>query len=962
MTLLSRFLAAPLLAALFVPATPAIADRVHPTPREVRALGGTVTIAPDADIDTRGDGVSAAAVGLLRERLSGLDRGVDSPGLLIGTRDAPGVDALLEEVPEVSGAYRLMISRERIILAGHDPRGTYYAALTLARLLDLGGNEVPVTDIRDWPEVPERGVVEGFYGTPWPHAKRLRLIEFLGEHKMNTYIYGPKDDPYHSSPRWREPYPDREAGNIRELSSTAADHHVDFYWAIHPGKDIRWTEEDYRNVLEKFEAMYSLGVRAFAVFFDDISGEGTSARRQADLLNRLHHDFVSEKGDVQPLVMCPTQYNRAWSGGDYLDTLGTTLDPSIRVMWTGNTVVADLDRPSMEWINARLRRRAYIWWNFPVSDYVRDHLLMGPVYGNSTDIGPLYGGFVSNPMERAEASRVALFGVADYAWNPEQYDSEAAFLAAVREIMPGAPGAFETFCRHNSDLGPNNHGYRRRESEHFSPHAEAFMTALRRGEEPDPSTVRAEFGAIASAPARIREAADNPALIEEISPWLDAFAQLGRAGIAALDATSAMASERPTEAWRHLAEAHSALAEIKRIDRTRNRNPHQPGVETGSLVITPMVEDLVSILDARFLSAVSGHEILHPSGITSCADKSTLPRMLDGRDDTFFYCKEVQEAGDWFGVALGGPREVRRVRVLLGRDDEDHDRVHAGVLEGKTGDSWETIARVESARIDATLDPPRKFRALRVRIEEPGSPEKPDLWTAIRTFEINPVNAAALRTDLAPYESQPVRLDEGTYSISPSLEVHSFPPGKFLGLLLPETAPVTAFEVDLKVASPARHFTLEATQGGRDWRTLPINTNGTLMRAEPDAPVAAVRVRNTGGETLSTTLATFSLTTESAADPLEALTDGRLDTSIEVKPDTVIPPPVGEKPTSVTLLPGPVWQGNARVTAIVGRDRRPLGELSAQPSRFALPAGTSGIVFAADADPVALSEVVWHTP
>ena len=52
------------------------------------------------------------------------------------------------------------------------------------------------------------GVVEGFYGTPWSHEARLRQLRFYGENKLNTYIYGSKDDLFHSSPNWREPYPE----------------------------------------------------------------------------------------------------------------------------------------------------------------------------------------------------------------------------------------------------------------------------------------------------------------------------------------------------------------------------------------------------------------------------------------------------------------------------------------------------------------------------------------------------------------------------------------------------------------------------------------------------------------------------------------------------------------------------------------------------------------------------------
>ena len=87
----------------------------------------------------------------------------------------------------------------------------------------------------------------------------------------------------------------------------------------------------------------------------------------------------------------------------------------------------------IQWINERIKRPAYIWWNFPVSDYVRDHLLMGPVYGNDTQIANQMSGFVTNPMEHAEASKIAIYSVASYAWNPTKYNSEKTWKDAIYE-------------------------------------------------------------------------------------------------------------------------------------------------------------------------------------------------------------------------------------------------------------------------------------------------------------------------------------------------------------------------------------------------------------------------------------------------------------------------------------------------------------------------------------------------
>ena len=139
---------------------------------------------------------------------------------------------------------------------------------------------IPALTINDWPDLQYRGVVEGFYGTPWSHEVRLSLIDTYGRYKMNYYIYGPKDDPYHSSPYWREPYPADEAQEIRELVEACNKNRVNFVWAIHPGQDIKWEESDIQNLLRKFEAMYQLGVRAFAVHFDDIEG-----------INKYHEDL-----------------------------------------------------------------------------------------------------------------------------------------------------------------------------------------------------------------------------------------------------------------------------------------------------------------------------------------------------------------------------------------------------------------------------------------------------------------------------------------------------------------------------------------------------------------------------------------------------------------------------------------------------------------------------------------------
>lgn len=513
----------------------------------------------------------------------------------IGMKGDKSVRKYAARIPKQAEGYYLKIDKEGIVVAGADRRGVFYGVQTLVQLIALP--KLPLVEVTDYPDVPYRGVVEGFYGVPWSREARLSQLDFYGRNKMNIYIYGPKDDPYHSSPNWRKPYPAQEAEQLKELVECARRNEVLFYWAIHPGKDIRWNTEDRDLLMEKFESMYRLGIRAFAVFFDDISGEGTSAEKQVELLNDIYHNFVKVKGDVAPLLMCPTEYNRLWTKleGGYLATLGGKLHPDIGILWTGDKVVACIDKPTMQFVNPLLKRKAFIWWNFPVSDYVRDRLLLGAVYGNGTDIDDDISAFISNPMEHAEASKIALFSIADYAWNMDAYKSDASWRRAVRYLMPGHAAALQVFASHNSDLGGNEHDFRREESEQIRPALERLLDAYcREGkrEVAAASAVTEECERMIASADLLLASDENPALIKEITPWLMQFKLLGEFGREVLCMLAAQCDGKKTELEKAASHAKALQVLMKKIDATYNQNGFQPGVKTGSCHLKPAFDRL----------------------------------------------------------------------------------------------------------------------------------------------------------------------------------------------------------------------------------------------------------------------------------------------------------------------------------------------------------------------------------
>ena len=540
------------------------------------------------------------AIGLLHKLMPG-EKGEAPFSISIGIKGDKAVRKYARHIPEKAEGYYLKIDKKGIAIAAADARGAYYGVQTLAQLLALP--RLPQVEVTDYPDIPYRGVVEGFYGTPWSHEARLRQLDFYGRNKMNTYIYGPKDDPYHRTPYWRKPYPEKEAAQLRELVEKAKENNVIFYWAIHPGQDIKWNEEDRKNLLDKFESMYQLGVRGFAVFFDDISGEGTKADKQAELLNYLDDNFVRPKGDVAPLILCPTEYNKAWANvkDGYLTTLGSKLNAGIQIMWTGNDVVASIDHPTFEFINPLIQRKAYIWWNYPVTDYVQDHLLMGPVYGNGTDIKDDAIAFVSNPMEHAEASKIALYGIAAYTWNMDDYDPQQVWEEAIRDLMPANAPYLRTFAIHNADLGPNRYDFRREESENIRPALEALLASCKAGQ-PDAkalSQVQNECRAICLASDKLLTTDENPMLIDEIAPWLIRFKVLGLFGQEVLNALQRQALGQTKEADAAYQQARVLHATLQRTDKLLNPQAQQPGAECGSKVLLPTLEALFEIAASR---------------------------------------------------------------------------------------------------------------------------------------------------------------------------------------------------------------------------------------------------------------------------------------------------------------------------------------------------------------------------
>ena len=566
---------------------------VNPVPHQVeRQAGAAVVKAPKAWAITADAGRHQDVVRLLQQAEGAKAGGAKATfKLTIGVKGDKAVKKYAKKIPAKAEGYYLEVTPKGAVLAAADEVGLFWAAQTWMAMLSEGKMEY--CTITDYPDVPYRGVVEGFYGTPWSHQARLSQIAFYARHKMNVYIYGPKDDPWHRD-KWREPYPEAEAKRISELATYARSLGVNFYWAIHPGVDIKWTEQDRDYLVAKLEKMYDLGVRSFAVFFDDIWGEGTRADKQAELLNYVDNNFIQKKHDVAPLIMCPTEYNRAWANDEkgYLRTLGTQMNQGIEIMWTGNSVVHCIDRESQEWINQRINRKSYIWWNFPVSDFVRDHILLGPAYGNDLDIAETMSGFVSNPMEHAEASKISLYGIADYTWNMPAYDYQTDWEKGLREVLPNNYEALRTFALYNKDLGPNGHGFRREEGDELKDIAQQALA----GQSSARQALALKCEELGIAVDLLLNDDSNPELLRELRPWLLQGKNVAAYGQAVVSLAEAATKTQKGTGLRsfenYYQQARSLQKQMYDLENSSVRHALQPGIKMATKVLMPTLNEL----------------------------------------------------------------------------------------------------------------------------------------------------------------------------------------------------------------------------------------------------------------------------------------------------------------------------------------------------------------------------------
>ena len=436
--------------------------------------------------------------------------------------------------------------KAEVVILGEHSDATFFGLASLEQILERGTQQLPAVTLFDYADQQSRGLVEGYYGYPYSLAVKKTLMRFMMRLKMNTYMYGAKSDMYHSA-KWEQPYPktltqtDLEYGRmsqdmVKDLAKTSQATKVNFIWAIHPGNAFVNQPNVVNRIMTKFSSMYDLGVRQFAIFVDDVGVPTSEAdcKTNADHLTAVQKAIDAKwnkagstpEDRVRPLHFVPQVYTLSWVGQADRKRFFKALSavPSdITIYTTGWGVWTVPNSRDLATMNEELGRPVAWWWNYPCNDNADEQIYTSDMYTNFMEMRAVDNnarmekslknglGVVSNPMQQGMVSRIALFSVADYAWNNAAFNNMTSWKKAFKYAFPENAALREAYQALSPYLRWNDH-------EDMAKAVEQYKSGNRAAFEKLLTDLQQNIEVVAQCKTSANE--DEQLLYTEIAPWL----------------------------------------------------------------------------------------------------------------------------------------------------------------------------------------------------------------------------------------------------------------------------------------------------------------------------------------------------------------------------------------------------------------------------------------------------------
>lgn len=661
--------------------------------------------------------------------------------------------------------------RADLLILGEHSDAAFYGLASLEQIFDQGTTQLDCVTISDYADQKERGVIEGFYGLPYSLDARKELFRYMARYKMNTYMYGPKTDVYHSG-QWRDPYPvsvteQQEASGymtqdkMRELATTATENKVNLIWAIHPGNALMYNDNAVSDIMTKFTSMYSLGFRQFAVFCDDVAvpNDDATMKVTADRITDIQHQIeqkwnvtYNEAADtVRSLQFVPQIYCRSFAGSEdqfnrFFRAL-SAIPENVTVYQTGWGVWSVPNDGDFNLFKEQFGREVAWWWNYPCNDNGSGPNEVYPLdmYSNFFDMPNVNSsarlpqeitassqGIVCNPMEQPIVSKTALFSAGDFGWNNRGFDNLQSWEASFKSLFPGNPRAAESYRFLAPYLSKN-------EPESLNSAINTYK--IRK----DPAPLQELLGRIAEECSYMLGLESSSVdgerlLIQDLKPWLNRLKDMA-------DVTSQLLTIRASEAdldelWPTFVAQNKAADELSTAERYMAYHfsgfgssgiSKQPRLAHASYrYLTPFVEYMQQNAIKDKYTAPKAQT--RAEGITNVADGKVAAAGAGTQPTIVIRTATTLNQGDYVGLKLVEPSYLKSLEV------DDTLQQNYTVMVSADGKQWDKVTDFETA--------PKGYVRYTVLLNEGAEPRSIVLKTG--QFRANLLTAPKVETTTIP--------------------------------------------------------------------------------------------------------------------------------------------------------------------------------------------------------------------
>lgn len=677
----------------------------------------------------------------------GDDISTEKGNLLLGVYSSKEkVDSYITEdvsyISEKIDSYYLSIKDNNIVILGKDSDSVYYGLSTLDLIFQQTQDEVRELEIKDYSSSYYRGFIEGYYGIPWTSEERKELMRFGSKFKSNIYIYAPKDDAYHSS-CWRDLYAENDLEILKEQIEVGRETKTKLAWALHPFMSNKITADNYDASLQivekKFNQLYEAGVRQFVISADDVEVTG-GLLEDGSLHNKLLNDvatFLKAKNDCNDLVFVPSAYcyqaeqRLKVDLNKYYASLMKDLDDSIHIMWTGDDVCSSMESGRFTEFTNLTNKKPFFWLNWPVNDYSTDHLLMGKgevLNINYTDDTVPFEGMVTNPMQQAEPSKLSIFAICDYTWNPNKFNVDKSYNDSFKYIEEKEYESLKSISSHltNATLY---------EGKYFE-EAKDLKELITEYETTNDVTKLVEyFTKFTASIESFKANAKNTKLKDSMLPWIEALEDASNAMINYLTIMKDF-DNLSNDQLKTMLDNGNSYEEKSKLHKEPVLNVITYNIDYkyadyGVSVLKPFMNKVKQIVNDKVKLALGLPTGIVYEGFDSIYSGS-VDNIFDGDESTYCWFGSVPSEDAYIRIDLEEVKEIHDIKIIYGNANGATDYMVGKVYVSRDAKNYNYVGLSDSASVLLDLrDNPVNARYIMIKNTST------ETWVSIKEVSYN---------------------------------------------------------------------------------------------------------------------------------------------------------------------------------------------------------------------------------